>query len=100
MFGDRSSQNLGIGCADQFISTVQMGLASYTSDHQGFHIHEPRPLTPDDINQSSKIRSSSRRNVLIENKKWLDCLNFSSRVSNGEIQIVEFGMDSVVYNFV
>ena len=72
MFDDYSGQELGIGSARRSISIVEVGFTSNTSNHHRLHIHEPGPLMPDNVNQTSDMRASPRQNVLVENEKWLD----------------------------
>ncbi|HWN49696.1 MAG TPA: hypothetical protein VNO18_07700 [Xanthobacteraceae bacterium] len=42
----------------------------------------------------------SGKNILIEDEKWLDCLNLAVMVPDGEIPIVKFRVDGILDDFV
>jgi hypothetical protein len=77
MFGDHFRQELGIGGARRIIAIVQVSFTSNTSDHHRPHIHEPRPMTPSDVNQATDIQTSTGQDVLVENEEWLDGPNLA-----------------------
>ena len=79
---------------------------SHNRSHEGWldaplsHKHKSRPKLSDNVHRAPDVRTHTRQNVLFDNEKWLDGRNVSPRVSQDEIQILEFGMDRLVYKVI
>src|SRR6266853_971068 len=77
-----------------------MGFACDTANHHGLHEHESRPSDPDRIDQTSKSPMNSGEDILVKNEERLDSLNLALMVPDGEIPIIEFGVDGVLDDLV
>jgi hypothetical protein len=62
--------------------------------------HEPRPVATNGVDESAAIGAHAGQDVLVENEEWLDGADLCVAVADGEVQIIELGMDRVLYNFV
>ncbi len=77
-----------------------MGFACDTANHHSLHEHESRPPDPDRIDQTSESAMNSGEDILVKNEERLDSLNLALMIPDGEIPIVEFGVDGVLDDFV
>ena len=82
------------------VSVVKMRFAGNTPDHHGLYDHEPRPVATNGVDQSAAIGAHAGQDVLVENEEWLDGADLCVAVADGEVQIIELGMDRVLYDFV
>ena len=82
------------------IAIVQVCLTCNASNHHGPHKQKSRPLPPDEIEKMADVGARSGQDVLVQNKEWLDSLNLSLRIPQGEIQISEFRVQGIGHYFV
>jgi hypothetical protein len=57
-------------------------------------------LPPDEIEKMADVEARSGQDVLVQDKEWLDSLNLSLRIPQGEIQISEFRVQAIGHYFV
>jgi hypothetical protein len=100
MSHDGAGQRPGDGVPRLIVAAVEVALAGDAPDHHGFHEHESRPSAPDRVGQAPEIRMNSGQNILVENEEGLDGDRLAAGSFDGEIPVIEFGVNGVFDDFV
>src|SRR6476469_3169485 len=97
---DHLSQQFGVCRALNITRIIKVSFTGHTSDHHRLHKHKSWPKFSNKVHRTSDVRTHTRQDVLFDTEKWLDGRNASPRVPQDEIQILEFGMDRLVYKVI
>ncbi len=85
---------------ERFSETIEVSFPSRATDHQRADLKESRSESANRIHQHLHLFACAGSEVLIEQEERLDRANGLVLVEDGKIPIIEYRLDSVLYDFV